>query len=323
MWKRAKSLQLEVVNFRTRHLGKRHRDTINAQRALTNTYWNLFEIRTCTKVQQDILNAQWWTRPSILSWIIWPWKPVHTPYVVALDDLTRSFWLLGDRNSSRETGERAVVISSRYLGLDDPITLNAMFNLARMYLHLGQHVKSHDLLVHVFQKRMHFFGPDHPATLMVRNELGVCLYIQKVKLDEAEYHVHGALEARKRVLGEEHAYTLWSVNDLSKIYCEFRRFDEAAHILEILPIVERTLGESHVGMTMTRSNLCRAYSHGDNWSDVSKLIRENREVVPRKPSRLDYGQSGLCLYACPREAMEWGRGTLLRPFLQDSRDHRA
>lgn len=68
-----------------------------------------------------------------------------------------------------------MVISSRYLGLDDPITLNAMFNLARMYLHLGQHVKSHDLLVHVFQKRMHFFGPDHPATLMVRNELGVCV----------------------------------------------------------------------------------------------------------------------------------------------------
>ena len=32
------------------------------------------------------------------------------------------------------------------------------------------------------------------------------------------------------MLGEEHAYTLWSVNGLSKIYCELRRFDEAVAV---------------------------------------------------------------------------------------------
>ncbi|RHZ64670.1 hypothetical protein CDV55_104521 [Aspergillus turcosus] len=261
LWKRARALQLEVAKFRTQQLGKRHAETISSLRALANTHWNLFEIRQCLEIQRDILKAQWWARPSMSYWITWPpWRPVHIPYCMALDDLTRSLWLAGRRERSKITGERALEISTKYLGPEDPLTLNAMFNLARTYLHLGELVKSHDLLVHVLQKRMHFFGPDHPDTLMVRNELGMNLCAQKIRLSEAENHVRGALESRRRVLGEEHAYTLWSVNDLSKIYCELGRFAEAARILEeILPIAKRTLGEDHVGMIMTKGNLCRAY----------------------------------------------------------------
>jgi hypothetical protein len=102
------------------------------------------------------------------------------------------------------------------LGHDDPLTLNAIFNLARTYFHLGEHSKSYGLLLQVQEKRTHFFGPDHPDTLMVRNEIGMCLCAQRVRLDESERHVHSVLESCKRVLGEEHAYTLWSVNDLSR-----------------------------------------------------------------------------------------------------------
>jgi tetratricopeptide (TPR) repeat protein len=281
LWKRAKSLQLGVVDFRTRHLGKWNVDTINAQRVLANTYWNLFEMKQCLEVQDDIRKGQWWARPSILYWMTWPpWRPVHIPYCLALDDLTRSLWLAGRRELSQITGKRAVEISTKYLGHDDPITLNAVFNLARTYLHLGEHAKSHNLLKDVLDKRMHFFGPEHPDTLMVRNELGMALCAQRLELSEAENHVHSTLESRKKVLGEEHAYTLWSVNDLSRIYCELRRFGEAAHILEeILPVVKRTLGEEHVGMIMMKSNLCRAYMYSERWEEAGKIIRQIRDIV--------------------------------------------
>lgn len=192
----------------------------------------------------------------------------------------RSLWLAGSRELSRITGGAAVGKLTKRLGHEDPITLSAMFNLARTYLHLGKHAKSYDLLVHVLQIRMHFFGPDHPDTLMVRNELGMNLCAQKIKFNEAEKYVQSTLDTRKRVLGEEHSYTLWFVNDLSRLYCELWRFVEAAHVLEeVVPIVSRILGEDHVGIIMTKSNLCRAYAYSEKLDKMGNLIRQLCDIV--------------------------------------------
>ncbi|RYP84861.1 hypothetical protein DL770_005154 [Monosporascus sp. CRB-9-2] len=221
LWKRARSLQLKVVEFRTKYLGKRHAETIQAQRGS---------------------------------------RILHIPYCIALDDLTRSLWLAGRRELSLRAGKRAVDGLTRKLGPDDPLTLNAMFNLARTYLHIGEHEKSYDLLEVVLEKRTRFFGTEHPDTLMAMNEMGMNLCAQRVRLDDAERLVSAALRIRKRILGEEHAYTLWSVNDLSKVYCEVGRYQEAVDMLEeAVPILRRTLGETHAGMLMTKSNLSRAY----------------------------------------------------------------
>ncbi|CAJ2500089.1 Uu.00g029420.m01.CDS01 [Anthostomella pinea] len=294
LWRRARSLQVKVVDFRKRRLGRFHTDTISAQQGLANTYWNLFEIEKCLNVQQQVWTARFWSRPSLLDWLTWPpWKPNTVPYCIALDDLTRSLWLAGRRDLSKRAGERALQGLMQKLGPDDPLTLSAMFNLSRTYLHVGDLDKSYELLVEVHRKRKHYFGYEHPDTLMTRNELGVNLCAQRTRLDEAEELVRGALESRKRVLGEEHAYTLWSVNDLSKIYCELRRFAEATDILEeIIPIVKRTLGNDHAGMFMTKSNLTRAYILRQKWKEARELLVELREVVPSDhPDRLhaEYG----------------------------------
>lgn len=208
--------------------------------------------------------------------MVWPpWKPVYVSYCTTLDSLTQSLWLAGDRHWSLTAGRRAVNGLTRRLGPDDPLTLSAMFNLARTYLHISEHFQSRELLVQVLAKREHYFGPDHPYTLMVRNELGMNMYAQKKNSHEAERLVRGVLESRQRALGEEHAYTLWLVNDLSKIYIELRRFDEARRMLEeIVPVVSRTLGNTHAGMVMTKSNLYRVYILCNMWDNASKQIKD-------------------------------------------------
>ena len=281
-WKTARSLQLSVVSYRQRTLGKRDPCTIRAQKALASTYWNLFEVGQCLDVQYGILITQWWSRPSWYDWTIWPpWRPNYIAYCATLGDLTQSLWLAGQRNLAKRTGRRAVegLVQSR--GPDDPLTLNAMFNLARTYLHLSEHRKSYELLEEVLAKREHFFGPEHLDTLMTRNELGMNLFAQKTRLLEAETLVRGVLESRRRILGEEHAYTLWSINDLSKVWCELRRFDEARVILEeILPIVHRTLGYKHAGMIMTKANLTRVYILCNMLDKAAELITDLRKIVP-------------------------------------------
>lgn len=281
-WPRARELQQKVIEIRMRGLGKRHQDTILAQRSLGQTLWNLFEIKPAIDVQLQALNTLRWHRPSIVEWTSWPiWKPIHVPYCLALDDLTLTLWLAGRRELSKMTGERAVDGLTRRLGHEDPRTLNAMFNLARTYLHLGEHEKSRNLLVSVLRVQKHFFGLKHPDTLMTRNELGICLCANKRHLAAAQRLVENVLQARREILGDEHAYTLWSVNDLSKIYVERGRLDEAVKMLEdIIPIVKRTLGEDHVGMSMTQSNLGKAYFLAERWKEAEQTVRPLLARIP-------------------------------------------
>lgn len=282
LWKKARSLQVKVVGFRSAKLGAAHPLTIDSKRSLASSYWNLFDLKGCLEVQQQMLMTQLWSRPSISDWLVWPpWKPMHAQYCATLSDLTQSLWLAGMRDLSKRAGERAVDSLTWRYGPDDPVTLNAMFNLARTYLHLEKQQKGEMLLKEVLTKREHFFGNDHPDTLMARNELGMNKCAQK-ELSEAESLVRGVLEARKRVLGEEHAYTLWSVNDLSKVYSAQGRNEEAAAILEdIIPTVVRTLGENHVGMFMTKGNLSRAYIRNGEWEKAGSHIKWLRAEVPQ------------------------------------------
>lgn len=305
-WRRAKALQQKVATYRKAHLGAAHTATTFAQRALATTYWNLFEIQSCLEVQTQIRQALWWSRPSLRYWLSWPpWMPVHLHYLINLDDLTRALWLAGMRGLSEMAGSRAVDRLTHMLGRDDPITLSAMFNLARTYLHVGRHEESYRLLSHVMDRRLHFFGPSHPETLMAKNELGMNLCAQKTRLREAQSLVLEVVAQRKRVLGEEHAYTLWSINDLSKIYCELKQPHQAAVLLEeIVPIVERTLGPRHVGMVMTKSNLCRAYILCNRITEAGELSRVLLEIIT--PEHPDWVHA------------KWGQAYIL--FLEGQKD---
>ena len=134
------------------------------------------------------------------------------------------------------------------------------FNLAGTYLHLRKQDASRALLVEVLRKRKRLFGTDHPDTLMTRNELGMSFCLVREKLAAAERLVSNVLAARKRILGEEHAYTLWSMNDLAKVFTTRQRPHEAIAILDKAgPVIRRTLGERHSGMSMTKANLAQAY----------------------------------------------------------------
>lgn len=159
LWKQAHTLQEAVVDFRIKVLGRRHEDTARAQRSLGYTLWNLFEIEGAIKIQVQVWRSRWLFRPSLVDWMTWPpWRPNHIPYCLALDDLTLTLWLAGIRDKSKQAGERAVSGLTRRLGPEDPRTLNAMFNLARTYLHLGDHRKSRELLLWVIRSRKHFFS---------------------------------------------------------------------------------------------------------------------------------------------------------------------
>lgn len=283
LWKRARLYQSDVVKYMSRKCGRFHPHTIQAQRSLAEFNFNLFDLLPCVIAQRGLLITHWFLRPSFSDWMKWPpWKPEHIPYCITLSDLTLSLWFAGRLELSKQVGERAVKGLMKRLGPDDPLTLTAMFNLARTYHHLREHYASRTLLVEVLRKRKRFFGLDHPDTLMTRNELGMSFCVSREFLPAAERLVSNVLAARKRILGEEHAYTLWSMNDLARVYTTRQRPHEAIAILDrAAPVVRRTLGEAHPGMSMTKANLAQAYVHTKRWDDAETLLKELLQAVPK------------------------------------------
>ncbi|KAK5955223.1 hypothetical protein OHC33_003903 [Knufia fluminis] len=206
-WQKALALLKIIARFRLKELGQWNEDYLRTQRSISRCYWNLFEVKSALDIQVDILRSRWYLRPSLLDWrhVL---RPRHMSYCIALDDLTQTLWLIGLRDKSRQTGQRAVQCLSRKLDENDPRLWNAMFNLGRTLRHLVDLDTAHNLLSRVVRKRKVQFGLDDPDTLMARNELGMSFWARRQRLDIAERLVANVLKARRSVLGRDHAYTL-------------------------------------------------------------------------------------------------------------------
>jgi tetratricopeptide (TPR) repeat protein len=106
--------------------------------------------------------------------------------------------------------------------------------------------------------------------------------VARERLPAAERLVSNVLAAREKLLGEEHAYTLWSMNDLARVLTTRQRPHEAIAILDkVVPILRRTLGDAHPGMSMTKANLTQAYVRAERWGEAETLLKELLEIVPK------------------------------------------
>lgn len=112
-----------------------------------------------------------------------------------------------------------------------------------------------------------------------------CLALGEV--DEAERLVSHVLDARKRILGQEHAHALCSDNDSSKVYCVQGYPKDANPLLTpTLETATRTLGSSHISTLMTMLNLAHAHRRLNNLEEagniLSSLIKAEVEALGRR-----------------------------------------
>ncbi|MBN6034056.1 FxSxx-COOH system tetratricopeptide repeat protein [Amycolatopsis sp. 195334CR] len=111
-------------------------------------------------------------------------------------------------------------------------------------------------------QRLH--GPDHPATLLSRNNLASA-YESAGDLDRAIPLYQATLAERERVLGPDHLHTLLSRNNLASAYESAGDLDRAIPLYQAtLAERERVLGPDHPDTLLSRNNLASAYqSAGD------------------------------------------------------------
>jgi len=102
------------------------------------------------------------------------------------------------------------------------------------------------------------------------------------RYDEAESLYLEMIEIAKRVLGEEHQFTLIFMRDLADVYVNQGRHDEAERLyLKTLGIYERVLGEAYPGTLDTMVALALMYGDRGRYDEAESLVLQMLEVTRR------------------------------------------
>ena len=121
-------------------------------------------------------------------------------------------------------------------------------------------------------------GPDHPDTLVSRNNLASA-YESAGRLGEAITLIEEVLADRVRVLGEDHPDTLISRNNLAAAYRAAGRLGEAIPLYEqVLADRVRVLGDDHPHTLTSRNNLAHAYQAAGRHHEAINLFKDTLKV---------------------------------------------
>jgi CHAT domain-containing protein/Tfp pilus assembly protein PilF len=155
--------------------------------------------------------------------------------------------------------QRALEISEKVLGPEDPDTAISLNNLAELYKTKGDYGRAEQLLLRVVKIFEKEFGPEHPSTAISLNNLGL-LYIFKGDDERGERLLLRALTIFEKKLGPEHPNTASPLNSLASLYLVKDDYGRAEPLLlRIMNIYEKALGSEHPQMAQVLSNY--AYLH--------------------------------------------------------------
>ncbi|KAK0744092.1 hypothetical protein B0T18DRAFT_196285 [Schizothecium vesticola] len=99
---------------------------------------------------------------------------------------------------------------------------------------------------------------------------------------EAERFSMQAKELRKRVLGEEHPDTLWSMTELASIYAYQGRWKEAESLeVQVLRTKQKVLGEEHPDTLISMANLASTYCVQGRWKQAEDLQAKELTICSR------------------------------------------
>jgi serine/threonine protein kinase/tetratricopeptide (TPR) repeat protein len=127
--------------------------------------------------------------------------------------------------------DRAVALREAALGLDDPATLTARFELAVAYDSEGRREEAEKLLLSVLDGRRRRLGPEDLDTLRTLNSLGI-VYDGLGRYVEADRYSRAALDGYEKALGPDHIDTLRSVNNLALPLYREGRYREAERLAQ-------------------------------------------------------------------------------------------
>ncbi|KAH8834398.1 hypothetical protein DL96DRAFT_1756989 [Flagelloscypha sp. PMI_526] len=156
-------------------------------------------------------------------------------------------------------------------GLEHPVTLSSMNNLAITYGKLGQNREGLELQEQVLALRTQIHGEEHPDTLTSMGNLAVA-YSKLGQHKHALKIKERVLELSTEILGKEHPSTVISMSNLARTYSSLGQYNDALELeVQVLALRTEILGNEHPDTLMAIGNLARTYSDLGCYRDALKL----------------------------------------------------
>jgi non-specific serine/threonine protein kinase/serine/threonine-protein kinase len=187
--------------------------------------------------------------------------------------------------------ERALALRRQGLGPEDPVTLMALYDLARMNFYEGRYDQAEPLYQQALDGLRRVRGPDDIGALMALNDLAVLAYFRG-DYDRAEPLFRQALDGRRRALGTEHPDTWETMNNLAMLYSNQGRYGEAEPLtVEVLDGFRRIRGLEHPDTLTVMNNLAMLYLDLGRYDQAGPLFQQvldvrRRTLKPEHPETL-------------------------------------
>ena len=170
--------------------------------------------------------------------------------------------------------ERAVEVSKRVRGPEQPETVEALNNLGLLFQKIGDYAKAEPLYQEALRIRQKVLGPEDPDTATSLDNLAD-LYRDMNEYAKAEPLYQEALQIRQKVLGTEHPDTATSLNNLAELYEDMGEYAKAEPLLqEALRIRQKVLGPEHPDTALSLNNLAALYDVMGKYAKAEPLFQE-------------------------------------------------
>jgi non-specific serine/threonine protein kinase/serine/threonine-protein kinase len=190
-----------------------------------------------------------------------------------LQSLAITYRELGRHARAEPLQQRALELRERWLGAEDPLTLESASEMVALHERLGRYAEAETLARSVLERRERLAGPRDPDTLRIRHSLGGVLLSQGKPAEAIELleSVHADFVA---VLGREHRDSLNALNSLGMALAQAGQYERAEPLLaEALQRYRGTFGEDDPGTLRALNNLGYVHDLQGHYEDAEALYR--------------------------------------------------
>ncbi|OQD66308.1 hypothetical protein PENDEC_c049G02404 [Penicillium decumbens] len=268
-------VNVPLLEARINLQGKNNSDTLDTLRSIAQAYWGQGRRREAICRYEQVYDGR---KKTLGEDHVDTWKSVR--------DLAKVYWKQGRREESIELYERVMKAQKRLFPRDDPYTLKLESKFATVNWERQKRREALHMHLETFQVQKLVLGKEHPDTLSSEEAISKDYWEQgdrkkAVKLKEkvsirdvANYYwdqgrrdnavemAEKVLDARKRVLSEEHPDTLYSIHNLADYYWGQGRRDDAVEMAaEVVEARKRVLGEDHPDTLQSKQDLTFSCTH--------------------------------------------------------------
>ena len=183
-----------------------------------------------------------------------------------------------DYNSALVNYNKALDVSIKIFGSDDPNTTNIYSNIACVYIELHDYEKALDYFMKDLKACQNEYGADHHNTAKCYNNIAN-LYQREGKIDEAIKWFEKGVDILEKTLGENHLRTAVLYDGCAGAYKAKGEYEHAKNLyMRALQTREKSLGVNHPDTAYTYNNLAGVYKDLRRLDDAMHLYEKALKI---------------------------------------------